>query len=295
MRGSTHPVPQGPGQHRPGNREASATERGRSVSDDEVRIGVLVRTIEHEIIPRLMLAHRTAPQCLDLPEASGGITPVDIERFVKLVLSPEDDLAAACVQAMRTAGRTAQDICLGLLAPVARRLGEMWEQDLCDFTDVTFGLGRLHHILRDLGPDFEQAQDAPANGRRILLLPAPGEQHTFGLVMVAEFFRHAGWQVEVGLAGDGDDPLAPVHGEWFDVIGFSAGAEAHVEALRKCVAHVRKVAANPRVCIMVGGNLFLREPGHVQGVGADGVAFDGPSSPTVAEQLVAERAGQGRP
>ena len=38
----------------------------------------------------------------------------------------------------------------------------------------------------------------PVDGRRILLTAVPGEQHSFGLYMVAEFFRRAGWDVVDG-------------------------------------------------------------------------------------------------
>lgn len=293
MRVLTHPVAPEPGRRRSGEGQSTGREQDGTVSDQDVHVGVLVRTIEHEIIPRLMLAHRAEVVCLDLPEVSGGITATDVESFVKLVLSPDESLAGICVQAMRASGRSAEDICLALLAPVARRLGELWEQDLCDFTDVTFGLGRLHHILRDLSASFERPQDAPANGRRILLLPAPGEQHTFGLMMVAEFFRHEGWDVEVSL-GEGEDAAAVACAEWFDVVGFTAGVDTKVQALTETISRVRARGPNSRLCIMVGGPLFLRTPELAQQVGADGMARDGRSAPAVAVQLVSQVAAGGR-
>ena len=45
---------------------------------------------------------------------------------------------------------------LRLLAPAARRLGELWEGDLCTFTDVTIGLSHLQQVLRELSPVFEE-------------------------------------------------------------------------------------------------------------------------------------------
>ncbi len=124
---------------------------------------------------------------------------------------------------MRLKGIAVETIYLELLAPVARHLGSLWEQDLCDFTEVTIGLGRLHQVLRELSPGFSQSVGHAGNGRRILLLPSPGEQHTFGLVMVSEFFRHAGWDVAGGPWEAGADPVTMVKREWFDVVGFSLG------------------------------------------------------------------------
>ena len=225
-----------------------------------MRTAVLARAIEHEIIPRLMLAR-------------------------------DENIAHACVEAMRARGVPVESIYLDLLAPVARHLGELWEQDLCDFTEVTLGLGRLQQVLRELSPAFGQSVDHPTNGRRVLLLPAPGEQHTFGLVMVGEFFRRAGWDVAGGPWESGCDPVAMVRREWFDVIGFSAATDIHLAQLGDCVAGVRQASLNTHLGIMVGGPVFASHPEYVALVQADAAAADGRHAPLLAEQLVARRAG----
>ena len=149
----------------------------------ELRLAVLYRAIEHEIIPRLMLAHPMAEECLStLPASSPQVSVDDVTAFAKLVLAPDENVAHACIETMRNSGISVETIYTDLLAPVARYLGKLWEEDLCDFTEVTLGLGRLHQVLRELSPAFSQSNHR-ANGRRALLLPAPGEQHTFGLVM----------------------------------------------------------------------------------------------------------------
>ncbi len=254
----------------------------------ELRLAVLSRAIEHEIIPRLMLAHRGPNACLVLPETPvRGVTQADVQDFAKLVLSPDENVAQACIDAMRSRGISVETIYLDLLAPVARYLGELWEQDLCDFTEVTLGLGRLHLVLRELSPAFGQANDRPTNGRRVLLLPGMGEQHTFGLVMVAEFFRRAGWDVAGGPWEAGADPVIMVKREWFDVVGFSLASELHVAKLGECIRKVRAAALNPSLCILVGGPVFSANPDYVRQVHADAAANDGSKAPELAEQLVA--------
>lgn len=262
-----------------------------SVQGQDLSPGALARAIEGELIPRLMLAHRVEGGCLDLPEGRAGMSSIDVERLVALALAPEEELAVCYVMAMRMRGVPADDLCLGLLAPAARRLGQMWEEDLCSFADVTYGLGRLQRILRELGPAFEQPRGALANGRRLLLLPAPGEQHTFGLLMVAKFFRHEGWDVELGLDPGGTNAAARVRANWFDLVGFSLGAAPAVPALRDAIHAIRKASTNPRVGIMVGGSIFSREPECAQAIGADMVTADGRNAPALAARLVGERAG----
>lgn len=253
----------------------------------ELRLAVLSRAIEHEIIPRLMLAHPTAGECLSLTPSPGPqVSANDVIAFAKLVLAPDENVAHACIEAMRNSGISVETIYTDLLAPVARHLGKLWEEDLCDFTEVTLGLGRLHQVLRELSPAFSQSHHT-TNGRRALLLPAPGEQHTFGLVMVSEFFRRAGWDVGGGPWEAGADPVLMVKSEWFDVVGFSLGDVTRLDALAECIKQIRKSALNPCISVLVGGPLFLANPEYVSFVNADAASTDGAQAPGLAARLVA--------
>ena len=269
-----------------------ATDANREMV--ELRLAVLSRAIEHNIIPRLMLAHPTAADCTSLTAATEPqVSAADVEAFAKLVLAPDENVANACIETMRGSGISVETIYTDLLAPVARYLGKLWEDDLCDFTEVTLGLGRLHQVLRELSPAFSQSNGV-ANGRRALLLPAPGEQHTFGLVMVSEFFRRAGWDVGGGPWEAGADPVMMVRSEWFDVVGFSLGDATRLDALAECIKQIRKFALNPAISVMVGGPLFLAHPEYVSYVSADAASTDGAQAPTLAARLVAKQAASSR-
>jgi len=254
---------------------------------NDTRMSRLARTIEEEIIPRLMLAHRTSTEPMARPTGAGhAITEADVKHFAKLVLSHEEDVAFATIQKLRARDVSVEKIYLDLLAPTARYLGELWEEDLCNFTDVTVGLGRLQRVLRELSPALGRSVEHPVQGRRVLLLPSPGEQHTFGLVMVAEFFRRAGWDVTGGAWAAGADAASLVSLEWFDLIGFSLGAEVHLRALADSIAAVRHATCNRDLAILVGGPLFGVHPEFVGQVGADGMTIDGREAPALAEGLI---------
>ena len=260
---------------------------------NDVRMSQLARTIEQEIIPRLMLAHRTAAEPSLRPAGPAhAISLDDVKQFAKLVLSHEEDAAFAAVHGLRARAVPIERIFLELLAPTARYLGELWDDDLCNFTDVTVGLGRLQRVLRELSPAFGRSVEHPAQGRRVLLLPSPGEQHTFGLVRVAEFFRRAGWDVTGGAWTADADASALVGAEWFDVVGFSLGAEVHLQALADCIGAVRKAACNRELTVLVGGPLFGIHPEFVARVGADGMTIDGREAPSLAEGLIGRHVRQ---
>jgi MerR family transcriptional regulator, light-induced transcriptional regulator len=268
---------------------------GRLAADaaNDTRMSQLVQTIEQEIIPRLLMAHRDrAPQSAPPSPSRLGIGIEDVHHFAKLALSDNDTLAIGQVNLFLSRGASIETIFVQLLAPTARYLGELWSEDLCSFADVTVGLCRLQRVLRELSPDFEAEGGAAGSGRRILLLPSPGEQHTFGLLMVAEFFRRERWDVSGGSWAQGSDAPALVAGDWYDVLGFSLGSEIHIKALAEIIREARRASRNRALAVLVGGPLFAQHPGYADEVGADGVTIDGSEAPALAERLIVRTASQ---
>lgn len=206
--------------------ETGLSSKTGSMSDADLsdqRLSRIMRTIEGEIIPRLLLAHRIAPAHAPARKVTGRPTiQQDVQELARLVLNHDVTVARAFIDALRAEGASLGDLFLQLLAPTARLLGEYWTEDICDFTQVTVGLSRLQQLLREFSPEFEieEGQNS-SNGRRALLVPAPGEQHTFGLFIVEEFFRREGWEVLGGLSLQGAELTDLVRTEWFDVVGFS--------------------------------------------------------------------------
>lgn len=254
---------------------------------NDTRMSQLVRTIENEIIPRLMLAHRAVPEAPSVSRGGQGIVRADVEHFAKLMLAHDEESSFQAVMSYRARGVSIEELYLELLAPVARYLGDLWDEDLCTFTDVTVGLGRLQRVLRELSPAFGSSVEHPDSGRSAVLLPTPGEQHTFGLVIVGEFFRRAGWSVSGAGWIAGADAASLVAAEWFDVIGFSLGAEIHLEALAQSIRAVKHESCNPDIVVLVGGPLFAACSDQVKAVGADGMTMDGRDAPSLAERLIA--------
>jgi MerR family transcriptional regulator, light-induced transcriptional regulator len=254
-------------------------------SDAKARLSKLALALETEVIPRLVGAH--AKDALASRVVAMRLESREIEGFVALLRNGTDAELAATVSAIHRRGFSVEAIFLELFSPAARHLGELWVADRCDFSTVTICLGRLQRLLREWSPAFGTEVEHPANGRRILLAQHPEEQHSFGLSMVAEFFRRAGWEVLGGVGGAVPDPSAQVSREWFDAVGFSIGSETRVDWLKERIAQVRKVTRNRSVVVLVGGPLFVLQPAWAQSVGADASGHDGGQAPKLAEDLLA--------
>ncbi|RZU02878.1 cobalamin B12-binding domain-containing protein [Rivibacter subsaxonicus] len=254
------------------------------------RMAWLASTIEGEIIPRLMLAHRPPPVgSSDRQAPFLDASVVEIEAFARLVMGVDDTAAAAHVESLRASGESLERIYLGLLAPTARYLGELWVADLCDFTAVTTALWRLQHLMYDLSPAFQRDGESGQRRHHALLAPVPGSQHTFGLLMVAEFFRRAGWSVWTQPSVTLFDLVEAVQSEWFDLIGFSVAIDRHIENLDSVILALRKASCNPQIIVTIGGAAMVGHPEYVTRVGADLTAANAPEAVRLAEQLVAAR------
>jgi methylmalonyl-CoA mutase cobalamin-binding subunit len=129
--------------------------------------------------------------------------------------------------------------------------------------------------LRELSGAFEAEGSAAPCGRSALLVGAPGDQHTFGVFVLQEFFRRAGWDVHGGALGSSDELLNLVAGQGFDVIGLSVSNSVDLGDLASLVRTVREAARPHAPLIMVGGRFFLECPQCIGEVGADATAQDG--------------------
>lgn len=258
----------------------SAVDGSRAASTAQV--GHLVRALERSVIPRLAQSHRALSRAAAAPAPSA----VDVAAFAACLIDGSEAGITRVIDSLRLRGMSVEALYIDLFSATARHFGALWDDDLCDFATVTVGLGRLQRLLRELSPAFGAEIEHPVNGRRAMLAQPTDEQHGFGLSMVAEFFRRAGWEIHGGPGGAARDPAARVRAEWFDMVGFSIGSEGRLTWLRDTIAAVRSASRNQAIVVMVGGPLFTLHPQWVAQVGADGTALDARLAPAMAENLI---------
>jgi MerR family transcriptional regulator, light-induced transcriptional regulator len=255
-------------------------------ADVRTRYEKLTNTLEREVIPRLVEAHGAQPD----ESAGPRLQPDEIDRFVQLLIRGSDAELNAAVDALYGRGLRIQQIYLQLFTPAARHLGTLWDADRCDFPTVTICLGRLQRLLRDWSPVFNQEIRPAPNGRKVLLAQHSQEQHSFGLSMVAEFFRAEGWEVLGGVAGAVPDIADRVSRERFDALGISAGTDMRVDWVREQVIRARAASRNRHLVVLVGGPIFLVKPSLAGVIGADAACEDGSVAPSMVDELMAARA-----
>lgn len=254
--------------------------------DVSVRQFDLARIISNEIVPRLLRLHTEvgpdAPCVNSLIEALRP-SSTEIDALAHIVLGDDLEAAATYVTIMRDRGLSMEMLYVELLEPTARHLGEMWDNDECDFIDVTIGVGRLQKLLAI----FNDTYTLPQLGtrRRVLMATTPGNQHSFGASMIERLLTAAGWDVETEYSGDVDQIIQMVKRNWFAVVGLTAGSDGQLPAMKSAVAQIRKHSQNSDIGIMVGGPMFTQDPQLVLAMGADATAPNAPAAVLAAQKL----------
>lgn len=245
---------------------------------------LLEETIKRDVIPRLVaLPHLARAATIDVaPQISEGT----VRKLVALCLDPDAQGVAAFVAELYRLGIGAESIYEDLLTPAARQLGVMWENDTCTFADVSIGVLRLQNAQRTIAAR-PLGDAAPALGTpRALLLPVPGEQHTFGLSIVLDYFVRAGWEARMGPAGSRAEALSLICAERTELVGLSFACDDMIPLAQSLIAAVRTASANPKLIIMVGGPPFMADPALAAKLGADATATDGNQAVIRANELL---------
>lgn len=257
----------------------------------------LARTVEREVIPRLIVAHRPHRTSLLCTGHASLVDESDVLEFTGLLANRDVAEALARIELKRERGISLESLYLDLLIPAARRLADLWEADQCHYDDIALGIMHLRQVLHELSPVFSVECERRCCNRKVLLLSAPGEQSMLGVFMVTEFYRciaseffyRAGWEVWRAPPTSRSQLSGILRSQWFDVIDVSASCEARLPLLSADLAEMRKTSCNSRVGMIVGGPVFRDHPELASSVGADASASDPRDALLQAEMLVGMR------
>ena len=192
----------------------------------------LAAVVTAEITPRLSLLHATVSAVSK--EMAPHTDPEEISRFARLVLDPDSSIARRHVAHLKECGLSPERVFVELFEPAAQRLGGMWDNDECDFLDVSSGMARLHLLLTTMECDLEAR--SLSDERSILMSTMPGSRHSFGVAVVEKLLTSWGWRVEAQRPESMDQILGVVSKHSFAVIGLSVSRTKELGTLSRAVA-----------------------------------------------------------
>ncbi|MBL0923035.1 MAG: cobalamin B12-binding domain-containing protein [Sphingomonadaceae bacterium] len=260
-------------------------------ADDGLDISLL---LENLVIPKL-IAHQhkrdaviraSAFPSSDHISTKAPIDSADVDEFARISVSDEAHALMDFVDQRLANGSSVEALYVELLAPAARRLGEYWEMDSEDFVGVTMGLWRIQEVLRELTTRIPPKSRSGQGQRSALFSMMPGEQHSFGTLMVAECFQRAGWDADVLIEPSKSQLTGKFANHRYDLIGLTVSQDCSTATLGSMVKTIKAVSNNPHVRIMLGGRVINEQPELVDECGADATAVDAISAVALADRLV---------
>lgn len=254
--------------------------------DLALRQSQLAQMVADRVIPQLLRLHdEIVPEAPSVEAVLSVLGPNrgDIAGLADIVLGDDLEAAVRYVIVLRDRGLSMETLFIELLEPTARHLGEMWDNDACDFIGVTLGVARLQKLLAAFNDTH--VCDALDMRRTVLMAMTPGDQHFFGVTIVERFLEASGWKVQTETAACAEEIADAARTRWFAVAGLTAGSTQMIDSLSETIALIRKRSQNPHIGIMVGGPLFAEDPSLVAAVGADATAPSAPTAVLVAQKL----------
>ena len=248
-----------------------------------------VTLVESEIIPRLMVAHGRDNDHLAVSTGPGSATVSfhEAKAFAPLAIDFDASDLLDHVDVFLQRGVSIDTVFIELLAPAARHLGEMWDDDTADFVTVTMALWRLQEVVRELSARVPvRGSGGEPHVRAALFSVMPGDDHSFGTVIVEDVFRRAGWATDLMTATSTSSLLAMVARNSYDLVGLTVSGTVCAADAPSLINAIRSVSRNPLVGIMVGGNLFNVAPQLAIEIGADATAPDALQALAAADTLV---------
>lgn len=250
--------------------------------------------IQNLVIPKLIADRDEPGYRLNEPappkDAAGKTNALikldDVEKFTLLSTTSDARILLDFVDTCLERGCSVDAIYVDLLAPTARRLGELWNSDERDFVDVTMGLWRIQEILRELTLRIPPPALAGFGQRSVLFSTMPGEQHSFGTLMIAECFYRAGWDSDILIEPTQSELLAKFSNRHYDLVGLTVTLDYPKLVLKNLVSAIRSVSDNANITIMMGGRVVNENPDLVKECGADATAADAPSAVDLANILI---------
>lgn len=151
---------------------------------------------------------------------------------------------------------------------VARYLGCAWAEDRAAFTDVTIGVARMQSMLRELGRDWTSDASAEHGGATVLIILPDGEQHSFGVMLLAGQLRRQGISVRLEVGTPAAALRKLVQEKTFDCAMISVACEEKLDHCKE-VVNALKQGSHGQLWVAIGGALMGRPIDVRSRTGAD--------------------------
>lgn len=250
---------------------------------DEIVPNDLRTTLQPSIEHGLAAAREPAAPTTSIIESLDPPWRELAQGYFDLVIEGDRVESIAWIERALDAGHSPAEITDRILTPVQGEFGRLWHLGSMSVADEHVATEISREVLNRLAPPPVKLSD---NAPRMLTLAVAGDQHDFGIRVVTDRFRAAGWHVDA--LGANVPPL--------DLVGRALRINPHAVAIsvslstlmrptRRLIQLLRTDSVLRSATVIVGGPPFGRMPNLWRRLGADLCS----NSPSEAVELVSRR------
>lgn len=248
--------------------DSSDRAPSRSGADRAAFRTLLRRTVEGEVLPRVLAQLRAQPQQKAARQDSlPRLSAAALQHVMSLLVAPDDGALVKHFTDLLERGYLPEQLFDELIAPAARRMGTLWETDECNFVEVTLVCARLQRLAGSLGRMADASPSRTFRGRA-LVCGLASDQHTLGGIVIGEMLTRDGWLVTLAAPFAGAEPSGS-----YDLVCFSLASADQVAAAKRAILGLQR-RQDRTLRVIVGGNAILRDSDLVPEIGGDGWAED---------------------
>jgi MerR family transcriptional regulator, light-induced transcriptional regulator len=200
-----------------------------------------------------------------------GVDAGLLHAMARAVTNVDPAAYEALMPELRRARINDADLSDAYFPAVARLLGCDWVEDRAGFATVSIGMARLQSLLHQI--DRNRAAPALWDGATVLAILPEGEQHSFGVQLLAHQLRRQGVAVHLQIGARPADLSRLVRARHYDCAVVSLACKETLEIGRKVVKSL-KDGSKGRLFVAVGGSLLDRIDGLDVLTGADLASSD---------------------
>lgn len=190
-----------------------------------------------------------------------------LEQYMPSLLSGDRRVCRKLVQDHAAEADDPSKLYYDLLWPAMERVDKLFRSDRINSLAENMATRINRSIADQLQLRLPQGEP---NGKRVVIVSAPGEPEELGAQMCADLFESRGWDVYFVGGGIPNDEILTVVGQLrCDLLLIFGTQPAGVPSVRKLIDLIRTIGVNPTMNIMVSGSVYNRADGLWREVNAD--------------------------
>jgi methanogenic corrinoid protein MtbC1 len=203
-------------------------------------------------------------------------------EYMNRLLNSDKGGAMELIYSLVEKGEPVKSIYMNIFQPVQLDIGRLWQNDEISVAQEHYSTALTQQLMSILFPHLYTEEKT---GKKMVATCLTGELHELGLRMVTDFFESEGWEAfYLGANMPYPGIIQTINRHRVNLLALSASMPIQVDRIIQFISNARE-QSDHRICILVGGYLFNRDPDLWKRVGADGFARDASEAVTLGTEL----------